>query len=92
MIEKKSPQRMCIACREMKEKRELLRIVKNADGAIFIDNTGKQNGRGAYICNSIDCMKKCAKGRMLNRTFKCEVPLTVYEEVLAQISKEKTCH
>ena len=58
MTTKKIPMRMCIGCREMKPKRELIRVVKTSEGEIKLDTTGKVNGRGAYVCGSIDCLKK----------------------------------
>lgn len=74
-------QRMCICCRQMKDKRELLRIVKNKEDEIFVDLTGKKNGRGAYICNDIDCQKKLKKNKVLNKTFKCQIPDEVYSQI-----------
>ena len=78
---KKIPLRMCVACRELKEKRDMLRIVKNAQGEIFIDFSSKASGRGAYICNNPDCVKKLTKQRLLNRVFSCEVPAEVYSRI-----------
>lgn len=78
---KKIPMRMCVACKTMKPKKELIRIVKDEE-KIFIDYSGKANGRGAYICNNIECIKKCAKTKALNRAFKCEIPANVYEKLL----------
>ena len=75
---KKIPIRTCIACREEKEKREMLRIVKNAAGEIFLDFSGKASGRGAYICNAEACVKKLKKQRLLNKAFSCNVPDEVY--------------
>ena len=72
---------MCVACREMKEKDALVRIVKSADGEISIDKTFKKNGRGAYICKSIPCLEKSKKTKALNRAFKCEIPQEIYEEI-----------
>ncbi len=85
--EKKSPERMCIACRQMKDKRLLLRIVRSPEGEFEIDRTGKKSGRGAYLCDNRECFLKCTKNRLLNRTFKCEVPRTVYEK----LSEEFDC-
>ena len=76
---------MCIACREMKDRAELVRIVKSADGEISIDNTFKKNGRGAYICRCEPCLEKSKKTRALNRAFKCEIPQEIYEEIEKQI-------
>ena len=74
---KQTPQRMCIACREMKDKRDLIRIVKYGD-EIKVDPTFKASGRGAYVCSSAECLRKLAKGKMLNKAFKCEVPPEIY--------------
>lgn len=73
--------RMCIACREMKDKKTLMRIVKNKEGKIFIDETGKANGRGAYICKDIKCLEKLKKQKILNKTFKCMVAPEIYTEI-----------
>ncbi len=79
--EKKAPLRMCIACRQMKDKRELIRVVKGPDDSFSIDRTGKKNGRGAYLCNNSECVGKCMKSRLLNKNFKCEIPSEVYEKL-----------
>ena len=73
--------RMCIACREMKDKRELLRIVKDKEGNIFVDESGRQNGRGAYVCKSKDCIDKLQKQKLLNKTFKTNIDDAVYEKI-----------
>ena len=67
---KKIPMRMCIACHEMKPKKEMLRIVKPKEGDAFIDHTGKAAGRGAYICDRPECLRKCVKNRLFDRVFK----------------------
>ncbi len=79
--------RMCIVCREHSDKKELLRIVKNKDGQIFVDKTGKANGRGAYICKSKECLNKLKKSRGLNRAFKCEVSDDVYNMIGEEIER-----
>jgi len=66
---KKLPERTCIGCNQVKQKNELIRIVKTADNCVFIDKTGKANGRGAYICNNIECLEKAIKTKRLERTF-----------------------
>ena len=81
-MNKKLPQRMCIVCRNMFDKKQLIRIVKNKDGQFFVDTTGKLAGRGAYVCKNRDCLEKIKKNKMLNKTFKCEVPQNIYDEVL----------
>ena len=75
------PQRTCIACRKKGDKSSFIRIVKNKDG-IFLDKTGKLAGRGAYICDSKDCISKCKKTHALNRTFKQEVSEETYNELV----------
>ena len=82
---KKVPQRKCIACQDRHNKKEFIRIVKNKEGEIFIDLTGKANGRGAYICKDSECLKKAIKSKALNRAFKMEVPNEVYEKLLSEL-------
>ncbi len=77
--------RMCIACRAMKDKRDLLRIVKDKTGEISVDNTGKKNGRGAYICKDEECLKKLEKQKLLNKTFKTNVDDEVYKKIREEI-------
>ena len=84
---KKVPQRKCIACQERDSKKGLIRIVKNKEGQIFLDTTGKANGRGAYICKDAECLKKAIKSKALNRAFKIEVPNEVYENLLEELQK-----
>lgn len=73
---------MCIACKQMLDKKELLRIVRSPEGEISLDFTGRKNGRGAYICKSAECIEKCRKGKLLNRTFKQEVSDEVYKKLI----------
>ena len=80
-MEKKVPQRMCIACRQMKPKKELIRIVKSPDGNIELDFKGKKNGRGAYVCNDGECIKKLRKQKLINRVFSCEANEEVYQKI-----------
>ncbi len=79
-MEKKIPMRMCIACKTMKPKREMLRIVKSGE-EIFLDKTGRANGRGAYICNDGECIKKLKKQKLINRTFGVSVDDSVYSAI-----------
>lgn len=81
MSVKKIPLRQCIGCREMKSKKEMIRILKTAEGNILIDATGRKNGRGAYLCSSKECLKKAIKSKGLDRSFKMEIPQSVYEEL-----------
>ena len=73
----KVPMRMCVCCREMKPKKTMLRIVKSGE-EISLDLTGKKNGRGAYICDSAECVKKLRKQKVLNKVFSADVPEEVY--------------
>lgn len=83
--QKKIPQRKCIACQERDAKKGLIRIVKTKEGQIFLDPTGKANGRGAYICKDVECLKKAIKIKALNRAFKMEVPSDVYDNLLKEL-------
>lgn len=87
MKEKKIPMRQCVGCHESKEKKQLIRIVKN-DQEITIDRTGKKNGRGAYLCDNLECLVKARKNRGLNRAFRMEVDESVYEELERQLLNE----
>lgn len=82
---KKIPQRKCIACQDRDAKKELIRIVKNKEGEIFIDKSGKANGRGAYICKSMDCLTKAIKTKALNRAFKLDVDDSVYQNLIEEL-------
>ena len=75
----KIPMRQCTGCREMKSKKEMIRVIKTAEDQILLDATGRKNGRGAYLCPSMECIKKAVKGRGLERSFKMAIPREVYE-------------
>ena len=79
MSVKKIPLRQCIGGGEMKSKKEMIRVIKTAEGEILLDATGRKNGRGAYLCPSMECFKKAVKGRGLERSFKMAIPREVYE-------------
>ena len=76
---KKIPQRQCLGCREMKNKKDLIRVVRSPEGAISLDFKGKLPGRGAYVCGSAECLKKAVKSRALERALGVEIPETIYE-------------
>ena len=78
---KKIPQRTCLGCNEAKPKNELIRIVKQSDGKIFVDKTGKAEGRGAYICNAVECLEKAIKSERLSRSFETEINNEIYESL-----------
>ena len=79
MSVKKILLRQCIGCGEMKSKKEMIRVIKTAEDQILLDATGRKNGRGAYLCPSMECFKKAVKGRGLERSFKMAIPREVYE-------------
>ena len=81
MSMKKIPQRQCIGCGEMKGKKEMIRVIKTAEGEILLDATGRKNGRGAYLCPSEECLKKDIKNKGLERSFKMAIPKEVYESL-----------
>ena len=81
MSMKKIPQRQCIGCGEMKGKKEMIRVIKTAEGEILLDATGRKNGRGAYLCPSEVCLKKAIKNKGLERSFKMAIPKEVYESL-----------
>lgn len=81
---KKVPERTCIACRSAKPKNELIRVVRDPEGAISLDFTGKKNGRGAYICKDKACLAKCVKSKALDRALNYKVDSEVYERLLKE--------
>lgn len=85
MKQKKIPLRKCNGCGEQKEKRELVRIVKNSNGEISLDLTGKAAGRGAYICPNADCLAKARKSKRIDKVFECAVPGEVYDKLEEQL-------
>lgn len=85
MILKTIPQRSCIGCNCKKNKNELIRIVKNNENVISIDKTGKANGRGAYICDNIECLEKAIKNKKIEKSFKMAIEQNVYENLRSVI-------
>ncbi|SFC92799.1 RNase P modulator RnpM [Butyrivibrio sp. YAB3001] len=83
-MQKKIPMRKCVGCGEMKEKKEMIRILKTPEDEIILDTTGRANGRGAYICNSSACLTKAIKNKGLERSLKSQIP----EEVSDRLKKE----
>ncbi len=84
---KKIPQRQCVGCREMKEKRALVRVVKSPEGAVSLDFGGRKPGRGAYVCPDPDCLKKARKSRALERAFAAPIPPEVYDALEQEMAK-----
>ena len=84
-MQKKIPMRQCLGCREMKPKKELIRVVRSPEGEISLDFKGKANGRGAYVCPNPDCLKKAVRARALERAFSAQIPPEVYERLNAEM-------
>ena len=82
---RKIPQRQCVGCRTMKEKKELIRVVRSPEGNISLDTTGKKPGRGAYLCPDGECLKKARKARALERAFDTAIPPEVYDALAAEM-------
>lgn len=78
---KKIPLRQCVGCGEMKSKKEMMRVLRDTEGNITLDVTGKKSGRGAYLCMSMDCLKKAKKVKGIERSFKVSIPDEVYENL-----------
>ena len=85
---KKIPQRQCIGCREMKNKKDLIRILKTDTEGIIIDVTGKKNGRGAYICRSTECLEKAFKTKRLSRNLDISISEEIYDKLKEEVSNE----
>ncbi len=85
MVNKKKPERMCIGCMERKPKTELIRIVKSKDGEVSLDKTGKKSGRGAYICNNIECFKKAKKKNAFNRALQIQIDDELYSKIESEL-------
>ena len=83
-MQKKIPMRQCMGCRERRAKRELIRVVRCTDGNVCLDFSGKLNGRGAYLCHDIQCLRKAAKSKALERSLEVPIP----EEVFARWEQE----
>ena len=82
---KKIPQRQCVGCREMKDKKALLRVVKAPDGTVSLDFGGKKPGRGAYLCPDLECLKRARKSRALERALEVSIPAEVYDAMEAEL-------
>ncbi len=82
---RKIPQRQCVGCRVMKDKKELLRVVRTPDGQLLLDGRGKVSGRGAYVCHDAACLKKARKSKALERALETPIPESVYDALEAQM-------
>ena len=86
MKPKKIPMRMCVGCREMKPKKELLRVVRSPEGEVSFDLTGRKSGRGAYVCHSSECLQRAIKQKQLERAFEAPITDEVRDALAAQIA------
>ena len=83
-MQKKIPQRQCMGCRELKNKRDMIRVVRSPEGAVSLDFGGKLNGRGAYLCPNPECLKRAIRSKALDRSLEVAIP----EDVYARLEKE----
>ena len=87
--QRKLPLRKCTGCGEMKDKREMIRVVKESSGEVSLDFTGKKAGRGAYVCPTIECLEKAQKSKGLERSFKTGISKEVYESLRNELTKHE---
>lgn len=85
---RKTPQRMCLGCQEMKPKKDLVRVVKNKEGEIKVDLTGKAPGRGSYVCKSVECFEKAYKAKRFERALASQISPEVFEGLKKEIESE----
>jgi predicted RNA-binding protein YlxR (DUF448 family) len=86
MAKKGKPERMCVGCREMKEKRSLIRVVKTPEGEIKIDSSGKMSGRGAYVCKDVQCLQKAIKSKGLEKSLKVSINDDIKDQLTAMLA------
>jgi len=86
-MQKKTPMRQCLGCREMKPKRELIRAVRSPGGEVSLDSDGKKPGRGAYVCRSGECLKRAIKSKAMSRAFGVEIPQSVMDALSGQMEE-----
>lgn len=89
MAAKKIPMRKCLGCNEMKEKRSLIRVVRDPQGEISLDLTGKKSGKGAYICRSVECYKSAVRSKRFEKAFSCAIPKEVYEKMQEELERSE---
>ena len=88
-MQKKIPMRQCLGCREMKQKKELIRVVRSPEGEISLDFKGKTPGRGAYVCSDAECLEKAIKTRAIERALETKIPPELYDSLRRQMEAEK---
>lgn len=86
--ERKIPLRKCVGCGERKPKKELVRVVRESDDVFSIDRTGKKNGRGAYLCPDIACLRIAQKKHLLERSFSCQIPEAIYARLEEELQQD----
>ena len=84
-MQKKISMRQCVGCREMKAKKELVRVVRSPEGEISLDFRGKAPGRGAYVCPQAECLRRAIKSRALERGLDCQIPQEIYDQLLLRM-------
>ena len=84
-MQKKIPQRQCMGCRERKDKRDMIRVVRQTDGNVSLDFSGKLNGRGAYLCLNSECLKKAQRSKALERSLEVPIPEEVYDRLAKEM-------
>ena len=84
-MQKKIPMRQCVGCREMKAKKELVRVVRSPEGEISLDFRGKAPGRGAYVCPQAECLRRAIRSRALERGLDCQIPQEIYDQLLLRL-------
>ena len=89
MRPKKIPMRMCTGCGEMKPKKELVRVVKSPEGEVSLDLTGKKPGRGAYVCESAECLRKARKSRRFEKAFSMKIPDEIYDAMEKELTENE---
>ena len=90
MKQKKIPQRMCVGCREMKNKRDMIRVVRPMQGDVTVDRSGKMAGRGAYVCDQMACLEKAIKARLLERALEQKFEANVYEQLRREFERRES--
>ena len=85
---RKIPERRCIGCGERFPKTQLIRVVRSPEGEISLDRTGKKSGRGAYLCHSVECLKRARKSNRLAQNLECEIPALIYDKLEAEIAAD----
>lgn len=87
-VPKKIPMRQCLGCREMKDKREMVRVVRSPEGNVSIDRRGKAPGRGAYVCPQLECLKKAIKSKALSRALESDIPDEIYTQLTEEMEAQ----